>query len=72
MFEIRIAKLNVGSYLRMTPENALVKSEKEKKNLYLQDCLDCRSTFNPMVYSVALITGAEALAALKRLAPLLS
>ena len=28
MFDIRIFNLNVGSYLRMTPEKALAKAEK--------------------------------------------
>ena len=39
MFDIRIVNLNAGSYLRMTPEKALAKAEKEKKDLYLQACL---------------------------------
>ena len=39
MFDIRIVNLNTGSYLRMTPENALAKAEKEKKVLHLQDFL---------------------------------
>ena len=36
MFENRIFNLDAGSYLRMTPEKALAKAEKEKKDLYLQ------------------------------------
>ena len=35
MFDIRIVNLNAGSYLRMTPEKALAKAEKEKKDLCL-------------------------------------
>ena len=58
MFNIRIVKLNGGSYLRMTPEKALSKSEKEKKDLYLQACLERRRTFTPMVYSADGIPGA--------------
>ena len=72
MFVIQIFNLDVGSYLQMTPENALAKAKKEKKDLYLQACLERRRTFTPMVYSVDKIPGAEALAALKRLAALLS
>ena len=49
MFDIRIANLDAGSYLRMTPEKALAKSEKEKKDLYLQDYLERRRTFTPKV-----------------------
>ena len=33
MFDIQIANLNAGSYLHMTPEKALEKAEKEKKDL---------------------------------------
>ena len=50
MFDIKMANLDAGSYLRMTPEKALVKAEMEKKDLYLQVCLECRRTFTPMVY----------------------
>ena len=72
MFDIRIVNLDAGSYLCMTPEKALAKVEKEKKDLYLQDCLELRRTFTPMVYSADGIPGTEALAAQKRLATLLS
>ena len=72
MFNIQIVNLDAGSYLRMTPEKALAKAEKEKKDLYLQACLERRRTFTPMVYSADEIPGAEALAAQKRLAALLS
>ena len=72
MFNIRIVDLDAGSYLPMTPEKALEKAEKEKKELYLQACLECRSTFTIMVYSADGIPGAEALTAQKRLAALLS
>ena len=72
MFDIRIFNLDVGSYLRMMPEKALAKAEKEKKDLYLQACLERRRTFTPTVYSADVIPGSEALAAQKRLAALLS
>ena len=72
IFDIRIVNLDAGSYLRMTPEKALVKSEKEKKDLYLQACLERRRNFTPIVYSTDRITGAEALAAQKRLTALLN
>ena len=71
MFDIRIANLGAGSYLRMTPEKALAKSEKGKKYLYPQYCLERRRTFTPMVYSTDRIPGAEALAAQNILAALL-
>ena len=72
MFDIRIVNFDVGSYLCMTPEKALSKAEKEKKGLYLQTCLVRRRTFTPMVYSADGMPGAEALAAQKRLAAILS
>ena len=72
MFDIRIFNLNAGFYLHMTAEKALAKAEKEKKDLYLQACLERRRTFTPMVYSADGIPGAEALAAQKRLSALLS
>ena len=49
MFDIRIVNLDGGSYLHMTPEKALAEAEKEKKDLYLQACLERRSNFTPMV-----------------------
>ena len=70
MFDIQTVNLEAGSYLRMTPEKALAKAEKEKKDLYLQVCLKRRSTFTPMVYSADRIPGAEALSTQNRLAAL--
>ena len=72
MPDIRIVNLGAGSYLCTMPEKAFAKAEKEKKNLYLQAFLKRRRTFTPMVYSLDRISGAEALAAQKRLAALLS
>ena len=71
MFDIRIVNLDAGSYLRMTPEKAIAKEEKEKEDLYLQACLERRRTFTPMVYSADGIPRAEDLATQKRLAALL-
>ena len=72
MFDIQLVILDVGSYLCMTPEKALEKAEKSKKDFYLQACLELRWTFTPMVYSADGIPGSEALAAQKRLAAILS
>ena len=49
MSDIRIVNLDADSYLRMTPEKALAKAEKEKKDLYLQAFLERRRNFTPMV-----------------------
>ena len=70
MFDIRIVNLDAGSYLCMMPENVLAKAEMDKKGIYLQDCLECRRYFTPMVYYVYIIPGAEALDAQKILAAL--
>ena len=72
MFDIRIFHINEGSYLCMTPEKAHTKTKKEKKDLYLQACLEHKRNFTHMVYSADGIPGAEASAAMKRLAALLS
>ena len=72
MFDNLIVNLDAVSYLRMAPEKALAKAEKENKDLYIQACLERRQAFTPMVYSTDGIPGAEALAAQKRLASLLS
>ena len=42
---------------------ALSTAEKEKKDKYLQTCLECWSYFTPMVYSVDGIPGTEDVAA---------
>ena len=47
-------------------------AEKEKKDKYLQPCLDSRGSFTPMVYSADGIPGTEAVAAQRRLSSLLS
>ena len=49
MFDFRIVNLDAGSYLLMTPEKALAEVEKEKKDLYLQACLERRRNFTPLV-----------------------
>ena len=36
LFEMRVVNLDTGSYLCMLPEKALEKSEKDKKDTYLQ------------------------------------
>ena len=53
MFNIKTVNFNVGSYLHMTPE-----TEKDKKDLYLQSCLECRRSFTPIVYYADVIPGA--------------
>ena len=49
MFDIIIFNLDANSCLCITPKKALAKAEKEKKDIYLQACLERRRTFTPMV-----------------------
>ena len=49
MFDIIIVNLDMGSYLHMTPQKDLEKTENDKKDLYLQDFLERRLYFTPMV-----------------------
>ena len=48
-FDMRIVNLGTGSYLRQTSAKALATAEKDKKDKYLQPCLELRCTFIPMV-----------------------
>ena len=52
----------------MNPEKALAKADKEKKEKYLQACLERRSSFTNMVYSADIINKSESLLAQRRLA----
>ena len=53
-------------------KKAFAKAEMDKKDLYLQACLERRPYFTPMVYSPDIIPMVESLAAQKRLSTLLS
>ena len=55
-----------------TQKGSLQKADKGRKELYLQDFLEHRYYFTPMVCSAAGIPVVEALAAQKRLSALLS
>jgi hypothetical protein len=56
------------SYWKKDFANVLEQHEKEKKDKYLQNCLEMRKNFTPMVYSVDSIAGREARNVEKRLA----
>ena len=68
VFDVRITDTDQPSYLSQTPAKVLAKQEKEKKDKYLEPCLAGRRQFTPLVFSVDGMPGAEALAAMKRLA----
>ena len=57
IFDIHILNLYAGSYLLMTPEKVLAKTDKENKDKYLQICLERRHNFTPLVFSSDLIPG---------------
>ena len=72
LFDMHIFNLDAGSYLRQTSTKALSTAEKEKKDQYLQPCLERRRYFTPKVYYTAGIPGTDAVAAQQHLASLLS
>ena len=70
-FDIIIVDLDEGSYLRMTLKKSLAKLKKDNKDLYLQACLECRSSFTTMSYSATGIPRVESLSAQKMLSAIL-
>jgi hypothetical protein len=66
---MRITDTDAKSYWKKEPMKVLEQHEKEKKDKYLQNCLEMRKDFTPMVvYYVDGIVGREARNAEKRLA----
>ena len=72
IFDARITDTDAPTYRGQDPAKVLAKHEKEKKEKYLQPCLDRRRHFTPLVFSVDGLRGAEATAATKRLAACLA
>ena len=68
IFDMRITDTDAKSYRKKDFGKVLLQHEKEKKDKYLQTCLELRKDFTPMVYSVDGIAGREARNAEKRLA----
>ena len=69
---MQIVNLDMGSYLCQTSANTLATADKDKKDKYLQPCLERRRYFSPMVYSADVIPGTEAVSSQRSLASLLS
>ena len=65
---MRITDTDAKSYRKKEPMKVLEQHEKEKKDMYLQNCLEMWKDFTPMVYSVDGFAGREARNAEKRLA----
>eukprot|EP00978_Attheya_sp_CCMP212_P013542 scaffold33998_cov62-Attheya_sp.AAC.2 len=63
---VRIANVDLGSYLTSTPKKVLCHQETEKKKKYLQACLDQPRNFTPFVSSTDGLMGREATALVKK------
>jgi len=57
---MRIMDTDAQSYQKNEFAKVLEQHEKEKKDKYLQNCLEMWKEFTPMVYSVDGISGREA------------
>ena len=68
MPDMHITDTDAHSYQKKEFAKVLEQHEKEKKDKYLQNCLEMRKDFTPMIYSVDGIAGREARNAEKRLA----
>ena len=67
IFYVHIVNLEAGSCLLRTPEKALAKEDKEKKEKYLHPCMDYRCHFNSLVFSDYGIPRAEAWASTQQM-----
>ena len=72
IFDVRVTDTDAASYRGQKATTILANHEKEKKKKYNDACLARRRHFTPLVFSVDGMRGAEADAASKRLAALLS
>jgi hypothetical protein len=68
IFDMHITDTDARSYQKKEFEKVLEQHEKEKKDKYLQTCLEMQKAFTPMEYLVDRIAGREARNAEKRLA----
>ncbi len=68
IFDMRNTDTGARSYRKKEFAKVLEQHKKEKKDKYLQNCLEMRKDFTPMVYSVDGIAGGEVQNAEKRLA----
>ena len=66
--EMRVVNTDALLYVRKTPEKCLQETERGKKKMYLEACLQQRRHFYPFVASVDGLLGVEATALLKRIA----
>jgi hypothetical protein len=72
ILDIRITDTDSKSYASSSSAKVLEKAAKEKKDKYLEACLERRRSFTPLVYSVDGMACKEACAFEKRIASLLA
>ena len=72
IFDIRVTNTECPSRRGQAAHKVLAAHEKEKKDRYLEACLERRRQFTPLVFSVDGLPGAEATAAIKRLSAMLA
>ena len=72
IFDIRVTDADSASYSQKDTAKSLANQEREKKQKYLQACLDRRRHFTPLVFTVDGVPGVEAQRAIKHLAAKLS
>ena len=66
--DIRVVNTDAKSHSWKQPEKCLQEAEREKKQMYLEACLQQRRHFSPFVASVYWLMGVEATVTLKRIA----
>ncbi|MEJ2330924.1 MAG: hypothetical protein P8Z33_13945, partial [Gammaproteobacteria bacterium] len=72
IFDIRITNTESRRHRGASPASILAKEERQKKDKYLDTCLEHCRHFTPLIYSVDGMAGLETQAAEKRLASLLA
>ena len=72
MLDIRVTDTDAKSYQNIASAKVLERAAKEKKDKYLDACLERRRSFVPLIYSVDGMACKEATAYEKRIASLLA
>ena len=68
LFDIHITDTDVQSYQSYTPRSVLTSAEEDKKQKYLESCVDHQASFTPLCFFVDGLLGGETEVFLKRLA----
>ena len=72
IIDVRVTDTDQPSYLSNTPAKAIAKQEREKKQKYLENCLEQRRHFAPYVVDTYGMLGEEAKAFNKRIGSMLA